>query len=267
LIVSFMAYIGVLFLFSIVYFLLYKSDPNHFLFNEKIVESQIVSDSTYNSQQTEKLHKSILISESMLINLNCALSKAQNDDFISESYNEGDNIMNRGWILDYYASFNTDDIRLDLNIGTHVSRSGLSSTEKDVHVTMVDSTGQELRDYPNGWASISVDQKLANNFSENKEIILLALRTLVDRYQIVRESSEIELKELLSRRERLYRTYKYADWTYVDFLYFTVVSLPVNTYGDIIPNSRITRVLVSLESIVAWVILIFLVNAKLGGAD
>jgi hypothetical protein len=49
-------------------------------------------------------------------------------------------------------------------------------------------------------------------------------------------------------------------WTFVDFLYFSVVTQTTVGYGDILPNSRRVRGVVSLQILLGYALLVVVIN-------
>jgi hypothetical protein len=56
-----------------------------------------------------------------------------------------------------------------------------------------------------------------------------------------------------------------AVWTFLDFLYFSVITQTTVDYGDILPNCTMVRLLVSLQILLGYGLLVVAVNLVVGG--
>jgi hypothetical protein len=54
-------------------------------------------------------------------------------------------------------------------------------------------------------------------------------------------------------------------WSYIDFLYFSVITQGTVGYGDIIPNCRLVRVLVATQVVIGYMILVVIINLVING--
>lgn len=64
----------------------------------------------------------------------------------------------------------------------------------------------------------------------------------------------------LEREVEKIRTKTATLFTYIDFLYFSLISQTTVGYGDILPNSRSIRVMVAAQIIIAYLFLIVVIN-------
>jgi len=53
-------------------------------------------------------------------------------------------------------------------------------------------------------------------------------------------------------------------WSYLDFVYFATISQTTIGYGDILPNSTTVRVLVITQGLIAYALLIVVLNIVVG---
>lgn len=262
LIKCFIAYLLILIVFSLIYYQLYKSNPTHFLFNADIVRTQILNDSISVESKISEINKTIKNTENAIEALDSMLVMNENGKFIKESNRPGTSIINNDWILDYHINYNLVDYETTLSLSTRATRSGLDKSGKHAYVKIIDKKRNlELGNFRNH-GYVEFDQKLSDNFLENQQINSKALKSLISDNQIYLQTAYYDLDEKETTFDNLKDYKNHANWNYLDFAYFTIISLPVNTYGDIIPNSRLTRSLVSLQSIIAWIILIVFINAK-----
>jgi hypothetical protein len=76
------------------------------------------------------------------------------------------------------------------------------------------------------------------------------------------------LREQLSRSHDLVRrlpTVVRPSWGYVDFVYFSAITQLTVGYGDILPNTTLVRVLVIVQSLVAVLMLVLVINLVAAG--
>jgi hypothetical protein len=81
----------------------------------------------------------------------------------------------------------------------------------------------------------------------------------------VRSEYEKQLEGLHARRS-VAEARGEAVWSFWDFLYFSVITQTTVGYGDILPNSTSVRMVVVLQILIAYVILVVLLNVVLRGA-
>jgi len=80
-----------------------------------------------------------------------------------------------------------------------------------------------------------------------------------DEFPGIIRSTERKLSKLKKRLATL-STMTPMVWSYWDFLYFSVITQATVGYGDILPNRTAVRMLVCLQTLIALVFLVVVIN-------
>lgn len=78
------------------------------------------------------------------------------------------------------------------------------------------------------------------HYAKSSEAMRRELERLIDAVREEREQSLAKVRDLIEGR---------PEWNVIDFIYFATTTFTTVGYGDIVPNSTLTRVLVMLNSI------------------
>ncbi len=155
----------------------------------------------------------------------------------------------RGKDVDLYVKINSNDIINEKwrSQGYYLENQGLFSG----------NTGSDPKKIVNFLNTSEIGQHLLDT----------SLASIALRLETESKREDEILQDILGRLKNSYENANYAEWGFGDFLYFSIISLSFNSYGDILPNSKTIRMLISAHTLINWIILILLINAKLTVKD
>lgn len=240
--------------FGLIYFLIYKTSPKHFLFNNEISQFQVYEDSIEMLSKLQRLNaeiyrREIAITEFKTIDHQNWESTESlenvNSSTVSGQY-EKRRFQCKGkshlLILEEITS-EIQDLRVDNNV---------TIPTKLIRFSMIRNNDQELIFHVNSDLTryekdLSLELSTIKNYINDLE---LDFKDRIESNQIV--INNLETSSLDG-----------PSWNFIDFAYFSLVSLPIGTYGDVLPNSTTVRFLIIMQTLINLYILIYLINRKL----
>ena len=235
-ILVFLAYMVSIVLLAVVYWQLYIRSPENFVFQSDILAKRKINAIDDMEKKLANRHSELLVVQEALNHIemgNSTLEKFRPPTLISISSAQA--IVELGqWRLVI------NRIQLVGGIAGPMGRT-CSLAIKDQEVVLAETTllGGDLDfqdiEKPDEW------RKLLNKWQRDIE-------------------QRIEAKQEWFNRNPQAR----PVWSYLDFVYFSVVSQTTLGYGDILPNSTRVRMLVVFQIIMAYMLLIVVLNIVVG---
>jgi hypothetical protein len=235
------------FVFAGIYYVIFKADPNNFLFNFDIIKSRT-------SRLTAPIEKEI--------------SDAQ---LKIDIYRE---FLNQPFTIRKLKKNNGQEIRI---VTTHyVFKYWFKSTGRGNSFSL--HSGYEYFPLSKGAAELDSQEatELTQHFLlecmgsddklESTDEGEFAVKSIDESFQNVRNCFSFCVAELedslIDHRNSLVKLQRPTPqiWSYWDFLYFSVITQTTVGYGDILPNSTLIRMVVSAQLIISLMILTILIS-------
>ncbi len=250
----FSIYLANIFLFGLIYFTLYKVNPENFVFNIEISNQEIFTDSIEANLKLTKLHEEKLAKKLVLNKIhNIKTDKYQCISSVT-SENETGGFTN-GIYTTKIFSCNTDAYEIIL-------REMKSSSQI--------STKFETENLPRKFIQLLVYKKETDEYIFETEPKFISSKTKQLNHSSLNHFLGIFEHEINSRLSNVEMVilqleslkFETPKWNIIDFAYFSLVSLPIGTYGDILPNSTFVRMLIIIQTLINLYILIYLINRR-----
>lgn len=239
---------------SFFYLEFYKDNPNHFSYNSDGIQTKEVMDrKTSRRQASNRIRKKLKASVIIVDSIKNLVSKdyIPSDTFCettkngsqkcSATYKYSDNsgIGDNTVKITLYYALKDGKIFFD-QIWSNVNVRGKNTSHSE-QITLIDREKNK--------------ERIKDNFKENedlfKEVLLKASESLERK---IANPGNMALRNNLSNRKLDYQ----------DFLYFTIVSVTGKVNTEFRPNSKPTKLLMSLQPILTGLLLILFFNAKFG---
>ena len=78
-----------------------------------------------------------------------------------------------------------------------------------------------------------------------------------DSLEVISRIIDVNIEDLYSEMNLLEQQKEQANWNFLDFLYFSVITQTTVGYGDILPNSTTIRCIVMIQSILGIILTVF----------
>lgn len=228
-------YLSSVFLFAGLYFLLFRRNPATFAFTADILSAQ----ATTLKLQTRK--------DSVTVELQIDLLEALADTLAR---------LPAAAPLEHRTGTSGDETTLrvaghDYSVHASVRDSALAGAVESPGEIQVREVGGALAariELPAG--KLDLTPSTAGQLHEQVAKLIAFLREQLERSH-----------DLVMRLPTVVR----PNWGYVDFVYFSAITQLTVGYGDILPNTTLVRVLVIVQSLVAVLILVLVINLVAAG--
>lgn len=227
----FIAYIGLILLFSIIYTLVFSSAPSRFSFNNEITETQ------YKLELASTKNDIIIIAHNinLLEKYSTFLHKDSSKYKVKETLNGTKSEVKVG---DYLYEFYTEAVH---SLGVFL-RFRIKYENGEELLDVGEDQMQNNRTFYN--ASLQFPLKASEAIKLTKK--------LINYYQLEQKNLDKQINTISQN--------PITSYGYWDFLYFSVVTQSTLGYGDIIPNSRLVRILVILQTIIGLILVVVAIN-------
>jgi len=222
----FVAYVAIIPLFGLAYFLLYRRRRSHFVFAGDIYSSRL-------SEERQDAEDRISWLRALLEYFQSFAADHRHGVAREEYSNERATLQ----------LSNSCSVVLEKHT-MHVPAGGASELAPFVRLLRADGTS--LRE-----GSI-VGHGFLSGFRNGTEYVLAAIAPLTEdlrraeEYRVALESPGPQI------------------WRYLDFLYFSTITQSTVGYGDILPNSTLVRSIVMLQIVMGYALLVVVLNTVLG---
>lgn len=231
----FVCYVSLVFVFGTVYYFIYKSNRGAFAFNADILRSQSSTVKVYSQQRLEQLASEVALLQQLKEELATIDAQPTMDSEVGGLRRTSTVKGSKG-----VYSFIREQM-----LGAPMSPPPPPTIK--LHISAVNSISQATiigkpeYDVPYSIAEFS---GLCNKWIADWENDALKVRTILGTLDT-----------------------DYPDvWSYWDFLYFSAVTQFTVGYGDILPNSTSVRMIVLLQTCIAAMLLVVIINVAFTGA-
>lgn len=204
---------------------MYYKNPNNFYVANNIQNGKLINDFNDKFEELQTTDKKIF-----LLSL---LQKDIDTTFLAvKEYNKSENGPTHK--LDYGYSFHF------YQHTTYAAPAGSSTTHKIVFTKPNEANIEILDTEFSTWAELG-DYIIGDMFLvKEKTILLEKIQSLISNLQSRRLGEIKTVNDILSLNSNL---------SFIDFLYFSTITLTTTGYGDIVPNSTLVRKIVILQTI------------------
>jgi hypothetical protein len=234
----FLAYLVSILVFGSIYFIIYQINPSDFAFANEILNTEIDRRTTELATQRKLIQNTI----GWINYVDLRLKKFDRADSTNIGYRHLEGV-NHGMPINTESFFTFDDTTLIFQIRRRPE-------DLDQAIVIVRTISGEIL------MSEKYQLDSADIFNES-----LDTATIYPFFILLLKMKVASKEELQNINRGLKELSSNHVWRYPDFLYFSCISLNAG-FGDIAPNSRLVRIIVSMETIINWFLLLVLINSN-----